>query len=97
MAKRPIQFFLDREDRALLERLAERLGLSMAETLRLALRRYAAEELGEEDSLMKLMGIIDDPRIPADLSTRHDEYFVAGYPALAPRVAEEERDAGEIE
>lgn len=95
MKKRPIQVFLDPEDRALLERVAKRLGLSMAETLRLALRHLAAEESAEEDPLMKLMGIIDDPNIPTDLSTRHDEYFVTGYPA--PRVAEEGRDTDGID
>lgn len=85
--KRPIQLYLDPEDRARLERLAAELGLSMAETLRWGLRRLAAEQSGEDDPLMKLMGSIDDPDLPRDLSTRHDEYFVEGYPPR--RVAED--------
>lgn len=84
--KRPIQLYLDPEDRRRLERLADGLGLSMAETLRLALRRLALERSGEDDPLMKLMGSLDDPNLPSDLSTRHDEYFVEGYPPA--RVAE---------
>ncbi|MGH7545406.1 MAG: hypothetical protein ACREKI_04410 [Gemmatimonadota bacterium] len=87
MRKKPIQLYLDTEDRARLERLAGELGLSMAETLRWALRRLAAEQAGEDDPLMKLMGSIDNPDLPRDLSTRHDEYFVEGYPPT--RVAEE--------
>lgn len=95
MKKRPIQLYLDPEDRARLERLAGEMGLSMAETLRLALRRLAAEQAGEEDPLMKLMGSIDNPDLPRDLSTRHDEYFVEGYPPR--RVAEEPPEHREID
>ena len=85
--KRPIQLYLDPEDRARLERLASEFGLSMAETLRRGLRRLASEQAGEEDRLMQLMGSLDNPDLPTDLSTRHDEYFVEGYPPR--RVAEE--------
>lgn len=86
MKKRPIQLYLDPEDRARLERLAGELGLSMAETLRLGLRRLAADRLDEDDPLLRLAGSLDNPDLPTDLSTRHDEYFVTGYPP--PQVAE---------
>ncbi len=84
MTKRPVQVYLDARDRKVLDRLAGRTGLSRAETIREALRRWAAE--GEEDRLLDLVGSMDAPGLPADLSTRHDAYAVTGY--LKRRVAE---------
>lgn len=89
--KRPLQVYLDQEDRSLLQRLARRLGLSMAETIRTAIRRLAADLAGERDPLLELAGSIDDPNVPSDLSTRHDEYFVFGFPSA--RVAEKPTDS----
>lgn len=94
MAKKPVQVYLDARDRSLLDRLAARVGLSRAETLREAVRRWAAEVAGEEeDRLLGLIGTLDDPTLPRDLSTRHDEYAVAGYPRKR-RVAERRRGGG---
>lgn len=84
--KRPLQVYLDPRDRGLLDRLARRLGLSRAETIREAVRRWAAALAGEEDRLLGLIGSMDDPALPPDLSTRHDDYAVLGYSAR--RVAE---------
>ncbi len=86
----PFQVYLDDEDRGRLQRLAQRLGLSMAETIRVALRRLAAERWGEDDPLLRLAGSLESADVPCDLSTRHDDYAVSGYPAPAPapRVAE---------
>jgi hypothetical protein len=84
----PVQVYLDDEDHGRLQHLARRLGLSMAETLRVALRRLAAEDWGEDDPLLRLAGSLEGGEVPADLSTRHDEYAVSGYPSAAPRVAE---------
>ena len=77
MKKTPLQVYLDDRDRKLLEQLASREGLSLAETLRAAIRRWAAEVSGSADALLKLVGSVDDPTLPADLSTRHDAYAVA--------------------
>lgn len=77
--KKPVQVYLGPRDRSLLERLADRLGLSHAETIREAVRRLAAESSADEDPLLELVGSIDDPSLPADLSTRHDEYAVTGH------------------
>ena len=93
MKKLPFQLYLDRRDHSLLKRLAERLGLSKAETVREAVRRLAVEEAGAKDPILALVGSVDDAELPADLSTRHDAYAVEGYPAR--RVAEprpEDRD-----
>lgn len=77
--KTPLQIYLDARDRALLDDLARRLGRSRAEVLREAVRRWSLE-LSGEDPLLGLIGSVDDPASPKDLSTRHDEYAVTGYP-----------------
>ncbi len=91
MKKAPLQVYLDARDQALLERLATRVGLSKAETVRAALRRWALETPGGEDPVLALIGTMDEPSLPSDLSTRHDEYAVAGYPS--PRKIAEPRHA----
>jgi hypothetical protein len=103
MNRAPVQVYLTDEDRGRLEHLAERLGLSMAETLRLALRRLAAEALGEDDPLLRMAGSLESIEVPCDLSTRHDDYAVSGYAvpdpgaASAPRVAESQEPRPEID
>lgn len=77
MKKLPLQVYLDGRDQALLERLARAQGLSKAETVRAAIRRWAAEAAGGADPLLDLIGVMDRPGLPTDLSTRHDEYAVA--------------------
>ena len=89
MRKIPFQVYFGSEDRMRLEQLADRLGLSQAETVREALRRWWVELTGVEDPLLKLIGSMDDPAVPTDLSSRHDEYAVSGYPLQ--RVAEPRR------
>lgn len=86
MTRGPVQVYLIDEDRDRLERLAQRLGISMAETLRVALRRLAAEALGEDDPLLRLAGSLESAEVPADLSSRPDDYAVSGYSVA--RVAE---------
>lgn len=92
MKKHPIQVYLDDRDRSLLDRLATRLGLSRAETLREAVRRWVADLSAADDSVLGLIGGLDNPAVPADLSTRHDVYGIEGYPPA--RVAEPGPDAG---
>ena len=80
--KEPVQVYLDETDRDLLEQVARRTGLPRAEVLRRGLRQLAQTELAERrpgwslDVLIGAMG--DDPRLPADLSVRHDEYLYGG-------------------
>jgi DNA-binding IclR family transcriptional regulator len=83
-----VQVYLDAPDRQLLEDLARRTGLPRTEVLRRGLRRLAQSELAERkpgwslDVLIGAMG--DDPRLPADLSTRHEDYlYGGGYERLA--------------
>jgi hypothetical protein len=86
MKKVPFQVYLDPRDCSLLERLAGRLGLSKAETMREAVRRWAVELGAPRDPMLDLIGSLDQPGLPTDLSTRHDDYAVRGY--AARRVAE---------
>jgi hypothetical protein len=89
MKKLPLQVYLDDRDRKLLDQLATREGLSMAETVRVALRRWAIDETQGEDPVLALIGTMEAPDVPADLSTRNDEYAVFGMAgAAARRVAE---------
>ena len=80
--KEPVQVYLDGPDRELLEQVARRTGLPRAEVLRRGLRQLAQAELAERkpgwslDVLIGAMG--DDPRLPPDLSVRHDEYLYGG-------------------
>jgi hypothetical protein len=87
--KAPYQVYFEARDRALLDRLSSQLGLPRAEVIREAIRRWAVELSGQGDALLGLIGSIDDPALPTDLSTRHDEYAVSGYPKR--RVAEPDR------
>jgi hypothetical protein len=77
--REPVQVYLDERDRGLLEALAARSSLPRAELLRLGLRRLSAEMLAEGKpggSLDSLIGVLDGaPRIPRDLSARHDDYL----------------------
>ncbi|MDH5805498.1 MAG: hypothetical protein OEZ54_10010, partial [Gemmatimonadota bacterium] len=66
--------------------LSAKLGLSKAQTVREAIRQLAYHFSGEEDPLAQLIGGLDDPGVPSDLSTRHDEYAVE--PSRVRRVAE---------
>ena len=77
--RQPVQVYLDRGDRSLLEDVASRTGLSRAEILRRGMRMAAGALLAERkpgSSFEHLIGALgDDPSLPEDLSTRHDHYL----------------------
>jgi hypothetical protein len=79
IVREPVQVYLDASDRALLEEMAGRTGLSRAEILRRGLRRVADDLLAERApgaSFEHLVGALgDDPSLPEDLSTQHDRYL----------------------
>jgi hypothetical protein len=93
----PIQVYLDRPDRALLETVAARTALPRSEVLRVALRRMAAELPDAERpgaSLGTLMGALDKvPGVPRDLAARHDEYLYAPIVPPAAHARESKRTA----
>ena len=80
--REPVQVYMEPDDKALLDQLAEETSLSRAELLRRGLRRIAADlqtARAPGRSLDQLIGALGDaPDIPADLSARHEEYL---YPA----------------
>lgn len=77
--REPVQVYLDPDDKALLEEVARKTGLSQAEVLRRGMRRLSADLLTESRpgaSLDTLIGALGaDPSVPADLASRHDEYL----------------------
>ncbi len=78
--REPIQVYVDREDRELLEAVAARTGLARAEVLRRGLRAFAGQvltERGPGSSMAALIGVLGEGDTPADLAARHDEYLVA--------------------
>ena len=90
MKKIPFQVYLDPRDQGLLEQAASLLGVSKAEAVREALRRLARELSGTEDPLLKLIGGLDNPGVPSDLSLRYHEYAARRH--VARRVAEPEAE-----
>lgn len=82
--REPVQVYLDPADRALLEDVVTRTGMSRAEILRRGLRRAAEDLLAERrpgSSFERLVGALgDDPSLPSDLSVRHDEYLYGEEP-----------------
>jgi hypothetical protein len=74
--RQPVQVYLDRGDKELLDEVARKAGLSRAEILRRGLRRVADEILTEKprgfslNSLIDSLGGVDD--LPRDLSSNHD-------------------------
>ena len=77
--REPVQVYLDVSDGALLAEVTRRTGLSKAEILRRGLRSVAEHLLSERPpgwSMDRLIGALgDDPPLPRDLASRHDEYL----------------------
>jgi hypothetical protein len=94
MVKEPIQVYLDRDDRAILDRAAAAAGLSRAEVLRRGLRSFAAQErrIGPMEQFMRKLAASEWPAdTPTDLGVNHDKYLAEIYmdtheeAALKPR------------
>ena len=87
--REPVQVYLDRSDRALLEELSHQTGLPRAELLRRGLRRLADTELGVRapgHSFDRLVGALGNaPELPTDLAARHDEYLYGDLGDAPPR------------
>lgn len=77
--REPVQVYMAADDRALLDEVAESLGVSRAEALRRGVRRLAADldsAAAPGSSLQALRGALDGgDDVPPDLSVRHDEYL----------------------
>lgn len=84
--REPIQVYLTRSERAALDRLARELGVSRAEVLRrglLAIAKTEAQSL--YDAFDRLIGVVSDADVPADLAEQHDEYLAQDIEARSGR------------
>lgn len=77
--REPIQVYLARPDRELLDRLAEQTGLPRAEILRRGLRRVGSELLaGNHPAIQFLDEMLSTEwpaKLPDDVAERHDDYL----------------------
>lgn len=77
------QIYLDTESARGLKKLSARTKISEAEHIRRAVQAYLAQCEGElreeEDPVLAIIGLIDDPNAPTDESVRHD-YYLYGKP-----------------
>jgi hypothetical protein len=76
--REPLQVYLTREERTLLDRVAHHAGLSRAEVLRRALRRFGAETLGQPHPGLAFLDTMADTwpeATPDDIAERHDAYL----------------------
>jgi hypothetical protein len=79
----PKQLYIDGALDGALKLLAARTGLSEAEHVRTALRRYLADQAlqhSDDDPLLELVGMVDDPNGPDDAAANHDHYLYGASP-----------------
>ena len=82
VVKEPVQVYLDRGDRAILDRVSAEAGLSRAEVLRRGLRSFAAQErrIGPVEQFMRKLAASEWPAdTPSDLGVNHDKYLAEIY------------------
>lgn len=77
--REPLQVYLDRDDRAMLDRLARETGLSRAEVLRRGIRSFAAEHAPTTSPMLEFLRSIRGDDWPTDLGERHDDYLADAY------------------
>jgi len=81
--REPIQVYLTREDRQLLDRASETSGISRAEVLRRGLRQYGGAVLSEPHPVIGFLEAMAGDTWPAgmpnDVGRRHDEYLADAY------------------
>jgi hypothetical protein len=79
VVREPLQVYLARDERALLDQLARETGLSRAEVLRRGLRSLAAELQGAASPMLDLVNELAADDWPADLALRHDAHLADQY------------------
>lgn len=79
--KEPIQVYLDRDDRAILDRASADAGIPRAEVLRRGLRSFAAQQqgIGPMERFMRELAASEWPPGPSDLAIEHDKYLAEIY------------------
>ena len=83
--REPIQVYLTRRERAALERLARRMGVSRSEVLRRGLAAIGHGNVDPgSDPMDGMVGAFDDAG-PQDLAEGHDRYLLQALDAECPR------------
>ncbi len=77
--REPLQVYLAPDERALLDEVAARTGLSRAEVLRRGLRSFAADQAQGSSPLLDFLLGLSDGDWPADLAERHDDHLADAY------------------
>ncbi len=81
--REPVQVYLTRPEREMLDRTAERTGLSRAEVLRRGVRTFAAQQQGRDgpmEQFYREMAATPWPDdTPTDLGLNHDKYLAEAY------------------
>ena len=87
--REPVQVYLSRQDRDLLEQIAGKTGWSRAEILRRGMRRVAADVLADESPMLAFLresASAEWPSdTPSDLAERHDEHLTNPKPSKKRR------------
>jgi hypothetical protein len=73
--REPLQVYLTRSERELLDRLAHETSLSRAEILRRGLLSFAAERQGNRSPMLELMRELTGDDWPEDLARAHDAHL----------------------
>jgi hypothetical protein len=77
---KPLQVYLDEREQSALERWARSRGWTKSQAIRAAIR--ALTRPASTDPLLDASGMIDD--LPADLSSRFDQYLEETFVAKTP-------------
>jgi len=79
--REPVQVYLTRDDKALLDRMSEETGLPRAEVLRRGLREFGLKRSGTSPMLTLLSEQRDTDWSESDAATDHDTVLADEYDA----------------
>ncbi|MFQ5703051.1 MAG: hypothetical protein ACE5HT_03425 [Gemmatimonadales bacterium] len=77
--REPLQVYLTRDERAMLDRLSADTGLSRAEVLRRGMRSFAVHEAPRRSPMLEFMLSIKGADLPPDMGVNHDKYLAEAY------------------
>ena len=77
--REPVQVYLAPDERAMLDGLARRSGLSRAEILRRGIRSFAVEQAQGKSPFFDFLLSMSGDDWPADMAERHDDYLAEAY------------------
>ena len=77
--REPLQVYLGRDERAMLDRLAKETGLARAEILRRGILSFAREQAPATSPMLEFLRSIRGDDWPEDIGERHDDYLTEAY------------------